>query len=126
MKLIFQSLVGFFRSWQPHEPRVRIHIQDNNAGIPPENLTRLFEPFFTAKNNGTGLGLAICQRIAREHGGRITAQSEVRKGATFSISLPAIPAQSTPSRQGQPVKGCFSHRKKPARTLPAKGDCYFG
>jgi len=92
MKLIFQSLVGFFRSWQPHEPRVRIHIQDNNAGIPPENLTRLFEPFFTAKNNGTGLGLAICQRIALEHGGRITAQSEVRKGATFSISLPAIPA----------------------------------
>jgi signal transduction histidine kinase len=76
---------------QPRERRVRIHIQDNGAGIPPENLTRLFEPFFTTKKNGTGLGLAICQRIVLEHGGSITAQSEVRKGATFSISLPAIP-----------------------------------
>src|SRR5208282_466640 len=70
--------------------RVRIHIQDTGLGIPPENLPHLFEPFFTTKKNGTGLGLAICQRIIHEHGGDITAKSEVKKGATFSISLPAL------------------------------------
>jgi len=75
---------------KPRERRMRIHIQDTGMGIAPENLSRLFEPFFTTKKNGTGLGLAICQRIVREHGGDITAQSEVKKGATFSISLPAL------------------------------------
>jgi two-component system sensor histidine kinase HydH len=75
---------------KPHEQRMRIHIQDTGMGIPPENLARLFEPFFTTKKNGTGLGLAICQRIVHEHDGDITAQSEVKKGATFSISLPSL------------------------------------
>ena len=75
---------------RPHGRRVCIHIQDNGMGIPPENLPRLFEPFFTTKKSGTGLGLAICQRIVHEHDGDVTAQSETRKGATFSISLPAL------------------------------------
>lgn len=75
---------------KPGEPRLRIHIQDTGMGISPENLPHLFEPFFTTKKNGTGLGLAICQRIVHEHGGDIIAQSEVKKGATFSISLPAL------------------------------------
>lgn len=75
---------------KPRGRRVRVHIQDTGMGIPLENLPRLFEPFFTTKKNGTGLGLAICQRIVHEHGGDITAQSETRKGATFSISLPAL------------------------------------
>ncbi len=75
---------------KPGEPRLRIHIQDSGMGISPENLPHLFEPFFTTKKNGTGLGLAICQRIVHEHGGDIIAQSEVKKGATFSISLPAL------------------------------------
>jgi len=74
----------------PRERHVSIRIQDTGMGIPPENLSRLFEPFFTTKKHGTGLGLAICQRIVHEHGGDITAQSQVKKGATFSISLPAL------------------------------------
>lgn len=78
---------------KPREQRVRIHIQDTGMGIPPENLPHLFEPFFTTKKHGTGLGLAICQRIVHEHAGDITAQSEVKKGATFSISLPALPRE---------------------------------
>jgi signal transduction histidine kinase len=76
---------------KPRERRLRIHIQDTGMGIPSENLSRLFEPFFTTKKNGTGLGLAICQRIAHEHDGDLTAQSEAGQGATFSLSLPALP-----------------------------------
>jgi two-component system sensor histidine kinase HydH len=77
----------------PGERRLRIHIQDTGLGITPENLPHLFEPFFTTKKSGTGLGLAICRRIIHEHDGDITAQSEVQKGATFSISLPALPQE---------------------------------
>jgi signal transduction histidine kinase len=76
---------------KPDERRLCIRIQDTGLGIAPENLPHLFEPFFTTKKNGTGLGLAICQRIVKEHDGDITAHSEVKKGATFSISLPALP-----------------------------------
>ncbi len=75
---------------KPAERRMRIHVQDTGLGIAPENLPHLFEPFFTTKKNGTGLGLAICQRIVNEHDGDISAQSEVKKGATFCISLPAL------------------------------------
>jgi signal transduction histidine kinase len=75
---------------KPGERCVRIQISDTGPGIAPENLKQLFDPFFTTKKNGTGLGLAICQRIAQEHGGEIRAESETKKGATFSISLPAV------------------------------------
>lgn len=68
---------------------LEIHVKDTGVGIPKENLDRIFEPFFTTKRNGTGLGLAISQRVVSEHHGRIEAQSETGKGATFIISLPA-------------------------------------
>jgi signal transduction histidine kinase len=67
---------------------LKIGIRDTGMGIPQENLQRVFEPFFTTKKNGTGLGLAISQRVAREHQGKIEAQSEHGKGSTFIISLP--------------------------------------
>ena len=69
--------------------QLKIQIRDTGAGIAPENIGRLFEPFFTTKKNGTGLGLAISQRIVNEHGGAISAKSEVNKGSTFTILLPA-------------------------------------
>jgi two-component system sensor histidine kinase HydH len=69
---------------------LKIQIQDTGVGIAPENLSRLFEPFFTTKKNGTGLGLAISQRIVQEHSGKIDVHSQVHKGSTFSISLPAV------------------------------------
>ena len=72
--------------------QLRIQIRDTGAGIAPENIGRLFEPFFTTKKNGTGLGLAISQRIVSEHGGGISAKSEVNKGSTFTILLPAASA----------------------------------
>ncbi len=69
---------------------VRIEISDTGCGIPPENLSRLFTPFFTTKTmgKGTGLGLAITYGVIKMHSGDITVDSEVGKGTTFTIRLP--------------------------------------
>jgi PAS domain S-box-containing protein len=69
---------------------VRISIADDGPGIPRENLSRIFNPFFTTKEagKGTGLGLSICHGIVSEHGGQIHAKSQPGKGATIVIELP--------------------------------------
>ena len=69
---------------------VRISIADDGPGIPPENLARIFNPFFTTKDagRGTGLGLSICHGIVTEHGGQIHVRSQLGKGATIFIDLP--------------------------------------
>jgi signal transduction histidine kinase len=69
---------------------VQIEVKDNGCGIPPNNLPKLFTPFFTTKEpgKGTGLGLAIAYGIVKMHSGDISVQSERGKGTTFSISLP--------------------------------------
>jgi PAS domain S-box-containing protein len=66
-------------------------ITDDGHGISDDNMKHLFSPFFTTKQpgKGTGLGLSICQGIISEHGGRIWAESEPGKGATFFVELPA-------------------------------------
>ncbi|MCU0782520.1 MAG: ATP-binding protein [Verrucomicrobia bacterium] len=68
---------------------VRVAIADTGIGITTENMPRLFEPFFTTKQQGTGLGLTIARRIVQEHRGDISVQSQLNKGTTFSILLPA-------------------------------------
>jgi nitrogen-specific signal transduction histidine kinase len=70
--------------------QLRLTIQDNGIGIPPEHMACLFEPFFTTKPNGTGLGLLITQRIIQEHRGSITVESQPDKGTCFQITLPAL------------------------------------
>ena len=69
---------------------VRVSIGDDGPGISPENMKRLFTPFFTTKEvgKGTGLGLSICHGIVTEHGGRIYAESELGRGASFILELP--------------------------------------
>ncbi|MGH7973222.1 MAG: two-component system sensor histidine kinase NtrB, partial [Limisphaerales bacterium] len=69
-----------------------IAIQDTGIGIPPEVLSRLFEPFVTTKPSGTGLGLAITKQIVHHHRGTITARSHPGQGTTFTIVLPMLPA----------------------------------
>lgn len=73
---------------------VEVTIADTGKGIPPENLKRIFDPFFTTKEagKGTGLGLAISLGIVEEHGGTMEVKSEVGKGTTFTVFLPARPA----------------------------------
>ena len=72
--------------------RVIVEVEDTGAGIPHEDMSKIFEPFFTTKEvgKGTGLGLAVCYGIISEHGGRLSVRSNVGKGTTFSIFLPAV------------------------------------
>jgi signal transduction histidine kinase len=72
------------------QPLLRVAIRDTGIGIPPENLNRLFDTFFTTKPNGTGLGLPITRRIIQEHKGAITVESELNRGSTFSVLFPAL------------------------------------
>jgi len=70
-----------------------IVVKDNGKGITPKNMIRIFHPFFTTKpaGQGTGLGLSVSYGIIKKHGGRIRAESEEKKGATFTITLPCLP-----------------------------------
>lgn len=65
-----------------------IHIEDQGCGIKPENLTRIFDPFYTTKRDGTGLGLAVSQSLLSQSGGEIKVQSQWGIGSVFSIYLP--------------------------------------
>ncbi len=71
---------------------VAFTVSDTGPGIPPDDLGRVFEPYFTTKDGGTGLGLAIAQRIAEEHGGTLGAASRPGEGASFTLVLPAADA----------------------------------
>ena len=74
---------------RPARKHVHVIVEDNAGGIAPENLKRIFQPFFSnsANGRGTGLGLSICHSIVREHGGRIHVRSY--EGRTrFYVSLP--------------------------------------
>jgi len=68
---------------------VCIEVADTGVGIPPEQVGRIFDAFYSTRKGGTGLGLATARRIIREHGGRIDVRSEVGRGTTFSIRLAA-------------------------------------
>ena len=75
--------------------RAVVEIRDSGSGIPPEIAGRIFDPFFTTKpvGQGTGLGLSICQGIVQGIGGEITVESEVGKGTTVRVILPAAHVQ---------------------------------
>ena len=68
---------------------LKISVQDTGRGIRPEDVEKIFKPFYTTKTRGTGLGLAIVDRIVKEHGGRIEVDSAPERGATFTMELPA-------------------------------------
>jgi PAS domain S-box-containing protein len=83
------------RTWE-EAGTIRVRIADTGKGIPQEIRGRIFEPGFTTKRPGlgTGLGLAICDRIVKNHGGRIEVESEVGHGTAFTIVIPfAAPSE---------------------------------
>ncbi|MEO6924219.1 MAG: ATP-binding protein, partial [Bryocella sp.] len=83
------------------ERGVEVRVDDNGPGIPPEVLAKIYDPFFTTKSNpkegqrkGTGLGLAVTYGIVQEHGGTINVMSKVGRGTTFTLTFPALDAES--------------------------------
>jgi two-component system sensor kinase FixL len=67
---------------------VEASVTDNGHGIAPEKLDRIFDSFFSTKDQGMGLGLALARSIAESHGGRLTAENHAAGGATFRLILP--------------------------------------
>lgn len=65
-----------------------IDVIDTGSGIPPEAVEKIFQAYYSTKRGGTGLGLAMAKRIAEEHGGRLSVQSEQGKGSDFKLHLP--------------------------------------
>ncbi|QEM69187.1 hypothetical protein FO488_14135 [Geobacter sp. FeAm09] len=88
---------------------VHLAFHDTGIGIPPENLPRIFDPYFTTKEMGSqkgmGLSLALCHSIIRKHKGAITAESTPGKGTTFHIYLPALVegAAATPGESASKI-----------------------
>jgi len=68
--------------------KVEFAFTDTGAGIPKETLERLFIPLFTTKARGMGFGLPICKRIIEAHGGKISVESTLGKGTTFTLIIP--------------------------------------
>jgi signal transduction histidine kinase len=73
----------------PSEGSVRVGVRDTGPGLSPENLSRLFEPFYTTKPEGMGMGLSICRSIIEAHGGRLWAIPCEPRGALFQFTIPA-------------------------------------
>ena len=79
---------------------VHVRFADTGIGIREENLQRIFEPYFTTKEDrGTGLGLAICQRIVSQHGGRISVSSKLGEGTVFILHLPVSRRDRSPTEE---------------------------
>ena len=91
---------------------IKICFQDDGPGIRPEIKDRIFDPFFTTREigQGTGLGLSLCYGIVVEHKGRIYAESEPGKGATFIVELPVVTAV-----EAQPAQPIAEQPEKPRR-----------
>jgi len=73
---------------RPVDGSVEISVIDRGAGIAPQDLESIFNPFFTTKKEGLGLGLAIVSKIVDLHGGKMAVESEPGKGSVFRVYLP--------------------------------------
>ena len=85
------------------DDRVVAEVADTGSGIPPEQLARIYDPFFTTKaiGRGTGLGLSITYGIVHEHDGAIRCDSAVGQGTRFTLTLPrAADGRAAPRRRG--------------------------
>ena len=76
------------KSQRDEQGRVLISVRDTGVGLPAENADKIFNAFFTTKSQGTGMGLAISRSIVESHGGRLWAQANLGRGATFNFTLP--------------------------------------
>ena len=72
----------------PEADFIKIEIADTGGGITEENLSKIFEPYFSTKETGTGLGLAIVKKIIDDHDGTIEVESASNEGTKFTVKLP--------------------------------------
>jgi CheY-like chemotaxis protein len=86
---------------------VRVSISDSGNGIPPENMTKIFDPYFTTKESGTGLGLATAYSVMKKHRGYVGVNSRVGLGSTFFCYIPTsqVEPRKGPSEKNFLVKG---------------------
>jgi signal transduction histidine kinase len=92
-RLHIVTTAGWLGGSDQPQPAVYIEFADTGCGISAENLTRIFEPFFSTKDTGTGLGLSISYELIKSLGGEISVVSKVGAGSTFKICLPVEPGQ---------------------------------
>jgi signal transduction histidine kinase len=105
MELLALPKTEMSREWY------RVQVIDYGEGITPENLTRIFAPYFTTKTTGDGtrgfgLGLAICRKIANLHGGDLSVVSKANKGTTMRLDLPSklLVTETTTQTQSQTAR----------------------
>jgi two-component system NtrC family sensor kinase len=98
------------------EGEIEIKVRDDGAGIAPDVLPQIFEPFLTTKErgHGVGLGLAISRGIVERHNGRMEVESEVGRGTTFTVTLPSQATDASLTAAG--------HRNAAVKDLRAKSD----
>jgi signal transduction histidine kinase len=84
------------KSQMDENDQIDISIKDTGPGLPASKSTQIFDAFFTTKPQGSGMGLAISKSIVESHGGRIWANGDGERGATFHFTLPAVPAETIP------------------------------
>jgi signal transduction histidine kinase len=82
------------------EGAVEAEVADTGGGIPPGDLTRIFEPFYSTKERGTGLGLAFARQVVKEHGGEIRCDSAVGRGTTFTLRIPGAEEERAEAAAG--------------------------
>jgi signal transduction histidine kinase len=82
----------------PQPPQVVIEVRDSGPGIAPDDMERIFGPFFSTKPQGTGLGLAIVRKVVDAHDGHIDATSAPGHGAAFRVTLPVVPSERSLGR----------------------------
>ncbi len=100
----------------PPGPYIKLTVKDDGCGIPPENLARIFDPYFTTKKEGTGLGLAVVYSIIKKHQGHIRVHSILGRGSSFEIYLPAEKTRQVPEKTKAPPSSLSS----PGSGLPAR------
>ncbi len=107
---------------ESNRPFIRIGVADTGPGIPPSIREKIFEPFFTTKSpgKGTGLGLSISYTIMEEHHGRLQLETEVGRGATFTIELPILEVEeptTAPAATKSPEQAATAVSMSPRRVL---------
>ncbi len=76
---------------------VEAEVSDTGSGIPPQEMARIFDPFYSTKSGGTGLGLAFTLQVLKEHGGTIRCESDPGRGTTFVVRLPTVSEDRVPA-----------------------------